>query len=441
MNRDLIQKKNIALGLLFKGIGMGLNFLLIPLQLTFLGKEEYGIWVTVFSIVNWVFTFDIGIGNGLRNNLTDLLSINDYKKSSAFISTSYIMLLAFSVVIFVIGFGFIYLVNFQDVFNYQDKTNSYLQIFVLISLFFTVINFVLSVYKKLYLAIHQSYVVEQVNSVFLGVYILFIWCWIHFGIDNKSLIALVLIFGVLNVIISLVVTIVFFRLRKRLKISLKLFQKKIAKLLLSLGGKFFVINMSLLIILSTDNIIISNILGPSHVTDYSVIQRIFQFLIVGFSVVLASSWGLYMEAIVKKDYSWISKNLKKMFFLYLGIVFLSVLVFFKIDFILKIWLSENIIIVPKGLVFLNMSYTVIFCFTNIFFFFINATGKIKLQMYLYIIGAIINIPLSIFLVNFLGTSTGVILSTVICTIPLTIAMPIQTKFILRRFKEDKITTG
>ena len=69
-------------------------------------------------------------------------------------------------------------------------------------------------------------------------------------------------------------------------------------------------------------------------------------------------------------------------------------------------------------------------------FFINATNKINIQMYIYILGAIINIPLSIFLVKYIGSSTGVILSTIICFLPLLVVMPMQTKRIIKKIEKE-----
>ena len=70
---------------------------------------------------------------------------------------------------------------------------------------------------------------------------------------------------------------------------------------------------------------------------------------------------------------------------------------------------------------------------SIYMYFLNAIGKIKLQLWLYVFGAIINIPLSIFLVKqFNLGSSGVILGTVVSIISLSIVLPIQTYKILKK---------
>ena len=437
MNRNKIQQKNIFFGVIFKGISIVLNFIIVPILIFFLGKTEYGVWVTVFSIVNWIFTFDLGIGQGLRNKLTEALSVNDEVKASQIISTSYIFIFIFSVIILILGIVFTYLVNFQELLNYKGKESSYLRNFILLSLFFTVINFILSLYKKLYLAVHKSFMVEFVNVFFQALYLGVVLTWVHLELE-KSLINLIIIFGVLNLFVALIATFFFFRIQKNIPFSLRNFNLKEGRILFGLGGKFFIINICLLVILSTDNIIISNILGPSFVTDYFTVQKIFQFLVVIFTVILASSWSLYSEAIINKDFNWIKGNLKKMNLYFLGILIFGLFIFYFIEEIINIWIGKGVVIIPKGLALSNLIYTFIFCFTNIYMFFINASNKINIQMYLYIFGAVINIPLSLFLVNFLGTSTGVILATIFCFLPLFIIMPLQSKKIIERLEKESL---
>jgi O-antigen/teichoic acid export membrane protein len=437
MNRNIIQKKNILFGITFKGISIFLNFLVFPILILFVGIIEYGVWITIFSLVNWIFTFDLGIGQGLRNKLTEALSVNDNLKASQIISTSYIFISIFSLVILLIGIGFIYFVNFQNLLNYNGKSSLYLENFVFLSLFFTIVNFTLSLYKNLYLAVHKSFMVELINVFFQTFYLIVILIWLHFNLE-KSLINLILIFGVINFIVSVIATFVFFKIQEKVSFSFINFNLKQGKLLFKLGGKFFIINISLLVILSTDNIIISNLLGPSFVTDYFTIQKVFQVLIVVFTVILSSSWGLYSEALTNKDFNWIKGNLKKMNIYFLGILIFGLFIFYFIEDILNIWIGEDLVIIPKGLAFCNLLYTLLFCFTNIYMFFINASNKINLQMYLYIFGAFINIPLSIFLVRLLGSSTGVIMSTLLCFLPLFIIMPIQSNKIIKNLEKESL---
>ena len=72
--RTRLVKKNILVSMLIKGWGSIVQFLLVPVTLGCLNQYEYGIWLTINSILVWIDSFDIGLGNGLRNNLAESLA-------------------------------------------------------------------------------------------------------------------------------------------------------------------------------------------------------------------------------------------------------------------------------------------------------------------------------------------------------------------------------
>ena len=90
--RDKSIFKNIGLGFASKGVSILISFLQIPITLSILTKTEYGIWLTLFSIAGWLAFFDLGLGNGLRNKLTEALAVNDFQKGQKLVSTAYITL-------------------------------------------------------------------------------------------------------------------------------------------------------------------------------------------------------------------------------------------------------------------------------------------------------------------------------------------------------------
>lgn len=436
MNKSYIQQKNILLGIPIKTASILLNFALVPLLINLLGKSSYGVWITVFSVTNWILTFDLGIGQGLRNRLTEALSEDNYENASTVISSAFFAITIFSVIIFFLGTILVFSLNFQELLNFQYNSNEFLRKFVFISLYFTALNFILSLYKKMYLSIHKSYLVELINLVFLSIYVGFVFFWNYLNLKS-DVINLTYVYGGLNFFISLVALILFLRLNKKIKISFKKIKRSGLKSLFGLSIKFFVINICLLIILSTDNLIISNLLGPDKVTDYYTVQRIFHLLPVFFALILTSSWSLYSASIIKRDYDWISNNLSRMKKYLFGLFILGLFLYLFKDKILNLWVGKDVITQPKYLAIGFLVYSLIFCYTNIYNFFINASNNINLQMYLYMVGAFINIPLSIFFVKIFQSSTGVILATIISITPLLVAMPIQSKRIIQELKSKK----
>lgn len=67
--RSVKAKKNIFASFIIKGTSILIGFYMVPLTIGYVDKEQYGVWLTLSSVVGWFSFFDIGLGNGLRNKL------------------------------------------------------------------------------------------------------------------------------------------------------------------------------------------------------------------------------------------------------------------------------------------------------------------------------------------------------------------------------------
>jgi len=74
-NKKLV--KSISLNVILKPFSMLVSFFYTPILLSFLGNEQYGVWITMLSVLNWLTIFDFGIGGGFRNLLSQKLANND----------------------------------------------------------------------------------------------------------------------------------------------------------------------------------------------------------------------------------------------------------------------------------------------------------------------------------------------------------------------------
>ena len=112
--RSVKIKKNITALVFLKGISVIIAFLLVPMTLHYLNSVQYGIWLTLSSIVAWMVYFDFGLGNGLRNKLAEALAQSDFELAKSYVSTAY-----FLITFIIIGFLTI-------LFVYLDQTYKYL---------------------------------------------------------------------------------------------------------------------------------------------------------------------------------------------------------------------------------------------------------------------------------------------------------------------------
>ncbi len=90
--RTVKAKKNILASFFVKGISVTTSFILVPLTIHYLNPVNYGIWLTLYSVISWFGLLDIGLGNGLRNKFAEALASNDVKSAKIYLSTAYAML-------------------------------------------------------------------------------------------------------------------------------------------------------------------------------------------------------------------------------------------------------------------------------------------------------------------------------------------------------------
>ena len=62
---------NVVASFAVKLLTILISLIIVPLTLTYLSSYEYGVWLTISSVLSWLDFFDVGLGNGLRNKLSE----------------------------------------------------------------------------------------------------------------------------------------------------------------------------------------------------------------------------------------------------------------------------------------------------------------------------------------------------------------------------------
>lgn len=424
--------KNFSLNLIYKVAGLALSYITVPLVINYLNAEKYGIWETIMSILAWTNMMDIGIGNGLRNKFAISYSNNNSNECSEYASTAYICLSIIIIVMTCILSGVIPFLNWTNIFNTNILTQSYIVKLMLIVFVLYMLNFILSLINSLYYGVQKSSVPAKRVLYHNLMYLFFILI-----LRNKtsgSLILLAVVYQISLLISYIILTIRFFNQYRNIKISIKYFKKEKVKDILNIGIKFLVLQITSIIIFTTDNMIITKVLGPIEVTTYSISKKIFGLLSTGYALILIPLWSAFTEAYSQKDILWIKNIIKKLNYSILVIAVVCIILILNFNFILKLWIG-NAIEVPKLLIIMNAVYVIISSWNNIYAYFLNGIGALNLSLIVAVIGAIINIPISIFFASTLNMGvSGILLGTIISLIPSTILQPIQSYILINRKK-------
>lgn len=427
--RSIKAKKNIVASFFIKGVSILIGFYLVPLTIGYVEKEQYGIWLTLSSVVGWFAFFDIGLGHGLRNKLSEALAVKDMDKAKTLVSSTYALL---SIIIILLLAGFFVLqslVDWQVILNTTVISSEELRLVALATFSFFCINFLLKLIYSIFKADQQPAKQNLFNLMSNMIALLVIV--ILTKTTEGSLFNLAFTLGLAPFFVLVLVSFFMFRGKyKAIAPALSCVRLSQFKELGGLGFRFFIVQVSSIIIFSTDNMIIAQILGPAEVPAYAIAHKYFGLISALFAIVTTPFWSAYTEAYVKKDFDWIVSVNKKLIKVWFGLVAISFLLLAVSSRFYAFWVPE--VEVPFLLSAMMCAYVNILTWGGIFVAFINGVGKIQIQLLVGLVAIIVNIPLSYFFAKNLDLgAAGVILATIISIAYGPILAPIQFKKIIK----------
>ena len=75
--RNIIAKKNIIASFVIKMVGIVISLIMVPMTINYVSPTQYGLWLTISSIVTWISYFDFGFAHGFRNRFTEAIALNN----------------------------------------------------------------------------------------------------------------------------------------------------------------------------------------------------------------------------------------------------------------------------------------------------------------------------------------------------------------------------
>jgi O-antigen/teichoic acid export membrane protein len=284
-------------------------------------------------------------------------------------------------------------------------------------------------------ALQSPALASLINTITQGLILLIISLSIITS-EKGSLLILSLITGLIQLGTLLVVSIFLFSKKlKHYRPQRKYVKFEYAKDLMTLGLKFFFLQILSLLFYSTNNIIIAQINGPEDVTIYNIAYRYMNVMLMIFSIIITPFWSAFTEAKTKNDIPWMNDSYKKLLILYIAIIIIGLIMTLISSPIYKIWLGSKVII-PFYLTLSLFIFNAINIWGTLFDTLIYGIGKIKLTMYKSMFICIINVPITILGCKSAGM-IGLVIAQIIIAIPFIWMGPYQTKKLINN-KADGI---
>ena len=436
-NRNKNFIKQIKSSVVFRVLALIISFVLVRYMLEYLGIEKFGLWSVILSIMSWILYFDFGISNGVKNKVSQSLAKNKNLDAQEYISTGYVILTLFSIIVYLSLFFIASLIDWQHIFNIYSITNDTLILILRIVVFFILLNFILSIITAVFLATQKASLV--VVNQFLTNFFLLLMIYLLIKFTKTNLVYLAFFYGVVNTSVTLVLSMWFYKKNNYLSPSLKLVKKDKIRDVSVIGMKFFWLQLTILFMLTTDRIIITQLLGPSYVTNYDILYKYFGAIMIMHSIINSPLWSMYTEAYTKNDFKWISAILIKMVKLFIIYILILAVMVTMANFIISIWLNnDEIELSTSNYIYMSVMFLVLM-WHSVFAYFSNGIEKTNIQLITTMIGTIINIPLSILFVNYFDMGlNGVLLATILSLSIFGIFGPIQAVKEIKNMKSRLI---
>lgn len=383
---------NIILSLAMKFASIVASLLLVPMTINYVNPTQYGIWLTLSSVIGWMTYFDLGLGNGFRNKFAEAKANGDTNLAREYVSTTYFAISFIVMILFIIVLIINKITDWSSILKLPIIFKLELQrIFVIVSAF-TCLNMIANIFGTLLTADQKPGLTSIIQGI--GQWMSLLAIFILTKVSKGSLTNLALYYSGIPCLVMLIASIIMFSCSKYKYYSpeIKYIKTNLIRSILQLGVQFFIIYMCLIAIFQIINIVITRELGAESVTQYNVCNKYFNIIYMVASIISTPLWSAFTEAYTRNDYPWMSSMIKKMEKLWFLSIIIGLVMLATSEVVYRIWIGSSIVINYKlsaSMLFLILIQTI----GNVYMSMINGIGTIRVQLIIYMIFAIVAWPL------------------------------------------------
>jgi O-antigen/teichoic acid export membrane protein len=260
------------------------------------------------------------------------------------------------------------------------------------------LNFVLKTINSIIYAVQKA----SVNNILSLIVSILPLCYIAVskgGTAEQNLIALSIVHVIAINLPLVVATFILFatKLLKDCRPSLKCSDIKTAKDIVGFGMRFFLAQVFLMLLLSTNELYITRLFSSAEVVDYSIYYKLFTVVGSLFMLALTPLWSKITKDFAERKYEKIRKTNHFLYFISLLAILAQFIIVPILQWIIDIWLQEDAIAVNYFSALVFAAYGGIYILNVVLTTVANGIGNLKTQMIFYGVGAALKIPVSILL--------------------------------------------
>lgn len=262
-------RRNVVSAYLTTGVIAVAALVTTPILARGLGKEGFGIWVLVGSFALYLELLEFGFGKAAPKFVAEFHARGDERGVRATIATSFWILAALGSVAAILGA--VVAALFPAIFGISPELSGAAQILILIVLLDLAISIPSDTFGGVLMGLQRFYLV---NTTLVVVTILQAIAWTIVLLNDGGLVAL----GVVTVVLSLGGQLARFLLARRYvpraSISPRLVDRALARRFTGLSVWFFALDMSRVVMIRLDTVVVGLVIGVPAAGVYAVGQRL-----------------------------------------------------------------------------------------------------------------------------------------------------------------------
>lgn len=375
--------KSIIGSAVFKLASSAIAFVCVPILLKLLGTHNYATWVTLTALIAWLNLFDFGSGYSLKNKVTESLVQSENSNINVLVAGTIQFYFISTLIIMIV---FIVSTFFVKAFVQNPVLTALLYLPVILSFPFTVGNFIIQGLKKFNL--FNSLLLAQ-SGLWLITVLLF-----RYKIIQPDIFKVAIAYSSIYAIINLTVFVISLRLIGFNWKDIFRFKHLIdSKKSLMVGGRFFLLQISSLLLFSLGNIMTYNNLQLKDVAEFDTVNKVYLLGMTIFNVLISVFWSEISHAKALKDIQRLKKIQKELLFIASGFSVGTIIVTFFVPYLIGFWTQGIIMVKPQQLIPFALQVCIQF-FAYVGAVILNAFEELKGQVLLAIIASLFIIPLA-----------------------------------------------
>ncbi len=386
--RSVQAKKNIIGSFLIKGCSILISLILVPLTINYINPAQYGIWLALSSMIAWISFFDIGFTHGLRNKFAAAKAKGDIKLANIYISTTYFYVGIIFLSLWILLLCVNQFISWHTLLNIPANMEGEVSRLAIVVVSYFCFQFIFRIIITILIADQKPAIGSLLDM--MGQFFSLLIIYTLTKLSKGSLLELGLASCIAPAVILAVANFIFFKTKyKQFKPSIKFVKKEYAKDIMSLGVKFFILQIASIIQFESILFLIAHYFGTVQVTAYNIAYKYFFTLQMGFMILLTPLWSGVTDAYNSGDREWIKNAVKKYLLILVPFILLGIIMLAIAARVYDLWLGKNVVHIGDNISLLCFIFFTTGMFASIFISVINGIGALKIMLWVSVITTII----------------------------------------------------